>query len=37
LAGVIANMNIEVNKVYENYRFIYPFVDVQREVLLSTE
>lgn len=28
-------MNIEVNKILEVYRFIYPFVDIQREVLLS--
>ena len=30
LAGVVANMNLEVNKVIENYRFIYPMVDIQK-------
>lgn len=30
-------MNIEVNKIIETYRFIYPFVDVQREVLMTQE
>ncbi len=33
LAGVLANLNLEVNGVMENYRFIYPMVDIQREVL----
>lgn len=35
LAGVVANLNIEVNKVIENYRFIYPMVDIQQEVLFG--
>ena len=35
LAGVVANMNLEVNKVIENYRFIYPLVDIQKEVLFG--
>lgn len=26
LAGVIASLNIEVNGVMENYRFVYPLV-----------
>lgn len=37
LAGVVANMNLEVNKVIENYRFIYPMVDIQKEVLFGGE
>jgi len=32
LAGVIANLNIEVNGKIENYRFVYPMVEIQREV-----
>lgn len=35
LAGVVANMNLEVNNVIENYRFIYPMVDIQKEVLFG--
>lgn len=31
----MANLNIEVNKVIENYRFIYPMVDIQKEVLFG--
>ena len=37
LAGVIANLNIEVNGVIENYRFVYPMVEIQREVLFGGE
>lgn len=37
LAGVIASLNVEVNGVMENYRFIYPMVDIQREVLYGQE
>lgn len=35
LAGVIANLNIEVNGVIENYRFVYPIVEIQREVFFG--
>ena len=35
LAGVIANLNIEVNGVIENYRFVYPMVEIQREVFFG--
>lgn len=28
-------MNLEVNKVIENYRFVYPMVDIQKEVLFG--
>ena len=35
LAGVIANLNIEVNGVVENYRFVYPLVEIQREVFFG--
>jgi hypothetical protein len=37
LAGVVANLNFEVNSVIENYRFIYPMVDIQKEVLFGGE
>ena len=35
LAGVIANLNIDVNGLVENYRFVYPILDIQREVLFG--
>lgn len=35
LAGVVATLNIEVNGVIENYRFVYPQVEIQREVFFG--
>lgn len=35
LVGVIANLNVHVNGIIENYRFVYPLVEIQREVFFG--